>query len=144
MHLAHRRQSTMEPELNMPAMVDIVFLLLIFFMCTSAVSTMEQKLVSRMAKPASGQASAPDPIRPIRIQVRAGAVGKQVQILLNHRPCPSYDSLIEQLTRRRRVMDVQVIIEGHREVLFQHMVSVLDACYQAGMTRVAFSPKDSG
>jgi len=140
MRLVHRRQKNSELELNMPAMVDIVFLLLIFFMCTSTMTTPEQKLAGRMTRPSSGTQATSDDARPIRIQVKADGVNAVV--LLNDRPCRDYESLIDKLKQLRQLADSQVIIEGQNSVLFQHMVNVLDACAQANFTRVAFSPRE--
>jgi len=104
MLLIRRRQIKFEPELNMPAMVDIVFLLLIFFMCTSSLSTSEQSLDSLITRPVQGQPSVPDDSRPVRITVIGGPEHAVYQI--NGQSERNYDGLVDQLERRRESQDI--------------------------------------
>jgi len=139
MLLVRRKKSEFDQKLNMPAMVDIVFLLLIFFMCTSSLTQPEQSMASRMARPTSGQ-KGNDDNRTMRIRVQAVSGG--VLIELNKQICKDFESLLDNLKRRGEIEDISVIIEGQSSVPFRYMVAVLDTCYQANVTRVAFSPRD--
>lgn len=139
MLLVRRKKSEFDQKLNMPAMVDIVFLLLIFFMCTSSLTQPEQSLASQMARPTSSRQKNNDS-RAVRIKVRAVSDG--VLIELNKQMCKDFESLYDNLRRRRETEDIHVIIEGQSNVPYRYMVAVLDTCYRANVTQVAFSPRD--
>lgn len=139
MLLVRRKKSEFDQKLNMPAMVDIVFLLLIFFMCTSSLTHPEQSLASQMARPTSSRQKDNDS-RAARIKVRAVSDG--VLIELNKQICKDFESLYDNLRRRRETEDIRVIIEGQSNVPYRYMVAVLDTCYRANVTQVAFSPRN--
>lgn len=138
MRLIRRKPSVIDLELNMPAMVDIVFLLLIFFMCTSSLIQPEESMASQMTRPGSEKSSSSNE-RTVRIKVRAAdnepifEIDKQIY--------KDFNVLMEKLKSRRDLFDIRIVIEGQSNVPFKHMVAVLDACYRVNVTNVAFSPK---
>jgi len=138
MRLIRRKPSVIDLELNMPAMVDIVFLLLIFFMCTSSLIQPEESMASQMTRPASGMSSTSNE-RLVRIKVRA--VNNKPIVEIDNQLCQDFDILMEKLKLRRDEYDIHVIIEGQNNVPFRYMVAVLDACYRVNVTNVSFSPK---
>jgi biopolymer transport protein ExbD len=124
----------------MASMIDVVFLILIFFMCTSAF-TQEQELKSNLPR-ASGKGPSAEDFGPVRI--RLSAIGNSVSILCDGKPCADFDVLVKTLEARRAVADMPVIIEGQSNVPFRYMVAALDACHRADLQRVAFSAKGGG
>jgi len=124
----------------MAAMVDVVLLLLIFFMCTSSFLPPEQNLPSRLPQTGSAAAAEPEDFEPVRI--RLSVVGEDsVLIECDGAACATLDALERNLTARRAIADVRVIISGEGDVPFGYMVGALDACYRADLRRVAFSAK---
>jgi biopolymer transport protein ExbD len=123
----------------MASMIDVVFLLLIFFMCTSSFRGQESDLPTQLPQVGGGAPGLQADFDPIRIRVSKVETG--VRVALDGRPCVSFDDLGEQLEKRRRLADVPVLIEGDPAVPFEYMVASLDACYEADLTRVAFSAK---
>lgn len=123
----------------MASMIDVVFLLLIFFMCTSSFRGRESDLLTQLPQVGGGAPGIEADFDPIRIRVSKLDTG--VRVALDGKPCSSFDDLGEQLEKRRQLADVPVLIEGDPAVPFAYMVASLDACYEADLSRVAFSAK---
>ena len=126
------------PQLNMTPMIDVIFQLLIFFLCTTSV-LIEKELETQTPRASRGKPAAADDLGPIRVRLSGGASG--VSILCDREMCADFESLVKRLTARRAAGDIPVIIEGQGAVPFRFMVSALDACHRADLHRVAFSAK---
>ncbi len=129
-------------QLKMASMIDVVFLLLIFFMCTSSFRGQENDLPTRLPQVGAARDGLHGDFEPIRIQVSKVHAG--VLVTCAGRPCQSFDGLVEHLEAMRRIADLPVIIEGQDAVPFRHMVAALDACYRADLRRVAFAARGGG
>jgi len=124
----------------MAAMVDVVFLLLVFFLCTSSISQLESSLSSQVSPlgPGSGRESE-DTLPYI---VRLERVSEGVLVSLEDRPCATFEGLFERLRETYiRSGDGSVLIKGQGAVPYRYMIAALDACRRAGFQRVAFSAK---
>jgi len=126
--------------LNMAAMIDVVFLLLIFFMCTMSFVPPEKKLNAQIPR-VSSSADTPRDFEPIRVGVRGGEQG--YKIYCDGQLCSTFAELSGKLRARRAIADIPVIIEGQNEVAFEYMVKALDSCYEAGLSQVAFSANEA-
>jgi biopolymer transport protein ExbD len=69
MKLSHLRRTGHRPELMMTSMIDVVFLLLIYFMTTTATWLPEQELDSAIKVERTGGQSAEQDVRPLIIDV---------------------------------------------------------------------------
>jgi len=147
--LTRQRQKAPSPQLNMTPMIDCVFQLLIFFLCTSSFMT-ENHLVTQLPA-ASKEKPAQEPLPPVRIVV--SRVGEGVMMTCDDQACATFDGLVEKLKARRAIAPapadrdkdrLHVIIEGQAGVPFAYMAGALDACHQADLYSVAFSPKGIG
>ena len=127
------------PELNMAPMIDIVFLLLVFFMCTSSFNENEGQLPAQMPQTSLQGRKLIEDFDPVRITLRSIASGVEVQC--DGQLCSSFDVLYAKLQARRTIADVPVIIEGQKGVPFGSMVAAMDTCYRADFRRVAFSAR---
>lgn len=136
MRLTRQKSVLAVPQLNMASMVDVVFLLLIFFMCTSSLNQPENDISSQL----SGRGQRAVPERLVRIRLLNVATG--VLITCDERSIPDFLSLETELQRRASLEDRPVVIEGQAGVPFRFMVAALDACHRAGVRRVAFSPRE--
>ena len=139
MQLARQKHVRKRPLLNMAAMIDVVFLLLIFFMCTSSFVRPEKNLPSRLPEVGAAAPAEPERLDPVRIAL-AGAP-PAVAVTCDGRPCATAEELVARLRARRAIGDPIVIIQGTPAVPFGDMVAALDACHRAGLGRVAFSPE---
>lgn len=146
MLLMRQRHDRGGVELNMAAMIDVVFLLLVFFMCTTSFDEVENDLTANL--PELGGASLEDDFEPIRVRLCAGEVdgggSANVVIWCDNDRCDTFAMLGEALRDRRAIADVAVIIEAEDSVAFECMVNALDESYAAGFERVAFSPRGAG
>ncbi len=143
MLLTRQQQNPANPQLNMASMVDVVFLLLIFFMCTSSFTQVEDNLPTQLSGIAPGTSQSTD-LPPIRISLQRSASGSVLITCENEVFNESqYMDLVKKLEQLRAIDNVRVIIEGQGSIPFGLMVQALDACYLADLTRVAFSAKGS-
>jgi len=142
MLLTRQKQNPITPQLNMASMVDVVFLLLIFFMCTSSFTQIEDKLTTQLSQVGSGTKQETIELPPIRISLRRSASGEVLITCENEIFRESeFKNLVKKLEEWRAVDDIRVIIEGQGTVPFGSMVRALDACYKADLRQVAFSAK---
>ncbi len=140
MLLARRKREQARPELNMAAMVDVVFLLLIFFMCTSSISRLESSLSGQVSHLGPGSGRESEDMLPYI--VRLERVSEGVLVSLEDRPCATFEGLFDRLRETyARGGDNPVLIKGQGTVPFGYMVAALDACRRAGFQSVAFSAK---
>ncbi len=133
----HRRKPTRDlPELNITSMIDVVFLLLIFFICTASFKIVEKALPTQLPS-ISNEKTSRDLLEPVRIKIRSLSDG--VGILCDASVCSNFDHLFELLKQRRNIADVPVIIEGQGDVAFGYLIQALDTCHMADLKKVIFS-----
>ena len=129
-----------EYEFELPvSMIDVVFLLLIFFLCSSSMARPEKSLPSRL--PRAGPAARPRVDELDAVRIRLFFAGGTVRTTCDGQSCDAPGELLAMLRARRRLGQPPVIIEGQPDVPFGYMVAALDACRQAGLSRAAFSDK---
>lgn len=133
-----RRHRT-EAVLSMTPMIDVVFLLIIFFMC-SQFRTHEGELLARL--PArSGMvpgARVLDDVTPDTIRIYVSRTNTGPRYLLNGAALPEPNRLYPALAalRRRRPDLAEVILDGDDRLDFEHFLFAFNACLRAGLTRV--------
>lgn len=133
------------PEVKMTPMIDVVFLLLIFFVWTSSFELPEFDLPSSLAESPAGTAESSSEIPPtvevydevvIRLAVRNGSVVRE----LNGQPVAGNWQL------RRRIAEIlaigvqpPVIVDPDGEVTMRDAIGAYDAARTAGADRVLFA-----
>ncbi|MCF7958541.1 MAG: biopolymer transporter ExbD [Phycisphaerae bacterium] len=141
MKLTRQTYKPERPSLNMAAMIDVVFLLLIFFMCTTSFTPPESELLAQLPRIEAGQGGRED-FEPVRIYLSVAESNPAVLIQCDGLGCDDFSHLREMLTARKAIADVRVIIGGDPTVPFEYMVQAMDVCYDAGLERVAFSANE--
>lgn len=136
-----------EPDLDISSLIDICFLLLIYFIVTSTIKPREQDLA--MALPTSAPSSEQTEIEPMFIKVdSSGSIfsgtGPSQQALDNN---PSERELPLLLSQLRLYHDgalsagseplVQVYVDP--ETIQQRVIDVLNALAKTGITKVTFT-----
>jgi len=125
------------PELNIASMIDVIFLLLIFFMCTTSFNAPEFILPSQIP----GKTS---PHREIEIfepiQISFKSVLNEIQIYCDMQTCRDFNHLKEMLQRRKDLGDIPVVISGDSKVPFGYMARALDVSYTVGFDKVGYTP----
>ncbi len=135
------RELTAERQWELPtSMIDVVFLLLIFFMCASRFRVLEQRLDAFLPNKGDG----PPPVRiDVEIPIRVTALESapqvprfQVERWVTH----DANELAARLMRLPRPAKYRIVIDGEGNCPFRHLMSALDACARARLTNVAFRP----
>lgn len=135
MKLSKGKRRSGQAELNMATMIDVVFLLLIFFMCTASFSQPEEQMDVSSTVP--GDSVEPVEFDPVRIALIPS--GSTITILCDKTPCSDMRALKQQLALRRQRADAAVIVEGDGRVPFEAMIQAVETARHAKFTNVAFS-----
>lgn len=126
------------PVLNLTSMIDVLFLLIIFFMVATKFDEMERDI--RVAVPQVAQAGDDTPpAQPLIVSVTADGHldldGKQV----------TEQELTSQLAAARTPLtEPTVVIHGDAKCAFQHVASALGACRQAGISELGITVRIAG
>ena len=121
------------PTLNLTSMIDVVFLLIVFFMCATTFNSDQRDIDLRL--PEVAKADQAD-VAPKAKQVAVYAGGR---IALDRQ-----DVTLEQLTEQLRAAKaaqpgLSVVILGDAGCEFQHVAQTLAACKEAGVTQLSVS-----
>jgi biopolymer transport protein ExbD len=133
------------------SMIDVVFLLLIFFLCASKFRQLERRLDAFLPKDKGPSA--------MQVQVRqldeivlhvTALQSRDLQVpQFRIRNWSTHDpnELYSHLARLKSVGDMPVVIDGRPLCPFRHVMTALDCCARAQLTKVEFRPppaKDGG
>lgn len=122
-----------EPHLNLTPMVDIVFLLIIFFMVGTRFAEMERQYDIQLPTVSIVQ---PLTALPDDIVVNVRSDG---EIRLNNE-AKTLDQLeAELVAAKKNYADQGVLIRGDREGPYQHVMDVLAVCKQAKINNVSLA-----
>ena len=120
------------PVLNLTPMIDVVFLLIIFFMVGTKFAEEERKLDLQV--PSVG-AAAPS----LTARKRIVSVLRDGSVLLDDRAL-SVPQLTNELRQARQTSpNMGITIRGDAEGSFQNVAAVLSACKSAGVRNMAVS-----
>jgi biopolymer transport protein ExbD len=122
-----------QPSVNMTPMIDIVFLLIIFFMVGTKFVEMERKIAVQVPAVRDAQTLTPAP------EKRTINVYRDGQISLDRQPVTLDQLTAELAAARQQYADLGVIVRGDAEGAFQNVASVLNACRQAGVAEMGIS-----
>jgi biopolymer transport protein ExbD len=121
------------PALNLTSMIDVLFLLIIFFMVATKFDQLERNI--EVAVPEVALAGSDDtPPEPIVVTVQSnGSMAIGGDILTS-------DQLVSRLTAARsQLHEPTVVIRGDAECAFQHIAAALAACRQAGVSELGIT-----
>src|SRR5438309_983990 len=115
------------PTLNLTSMIDVLFLLVIFFMVATKFDEMERNI--QVAVPQVAQAGeGMSPARPLIVEVLADGKFQLDGALMTE------EQLAAKLSAARTPLtEPTVVIHGDASCPFQHVASALGACRQAGV-----------
>jgi biopolymer transport protein ExbD len=131
-----KRRITKRGRIEIIPLIDTILILLIFYMSFSSFEIKEKRIDAKI--PLITKTVAPGTKFELDLTLH---VYSQSNILVNG---ASYDaeSLREQMQLFHTTPDqpVTVVIEGEADTQYQAIISALDACAQARLTKVAFRP----
>ncbi len=149
-----------ESPLNMTSMIDVVFLLLIFFMCATKFKMPEGALRSYLPRNRGGESSAPTLTKGARVTLttegpRTTCFADETLIpntdlgefeeARGLDPGPNLDEIESHIQRRkdnyRGVAEtgLPVIIDFAPEVPWKYVVEVLNICHRVGVEDISFA-----
>jgi len=130
-----RTQVDEMPNVNMTSMIDVVFLLIIFFMVGTRFADLEREInlnVPQVADKGVLKAAA---------ERRVINVYQNGEVTLDGRSV-TLDELTTQLTAdHQHTLDRGVLVRGDGAGNFQRIAEVLNACKQAGVAELSLSAK---
>lgn len=133
-----RRQRPEEVGVNLTPLIDVVFLLLIFFMVTTTF-TRETQLKVDLPQAASGEPVEQD-LQVIELTISAaGEVAVNEQVLAN----PSLDNLKRALQRESAGnTELPLVITADGQAPHQAVVNAMDAAGQLGFSRLRLTTSE--
>jgi biopolymer transport protein ExbD len=116
-----------EPTLNLTAMLDVMFLLIIFFMLGTKFVDAERKIALRVPEVVDRGALTAAPARRIVNVYRDGSV------TLDRAPVTLEELTSRLAAARAQYSDLGVLVRGDAEGEFRYVATTLNACKQAGI-----------
>jgi biopolymer transport protein ExbD len=144
----YNRTSRVRLDIQMTPMIDVVFQLLIFFVCTASVQLQEESLpATPRLKAATGGGTAVAPVDPdldalpevvIVIHRQAAAV----EWLVNTEACSTLDEVRRRMTALAKIgamkAKVPVVLDVADDVPMAAAIDVYDLCLSLGYQKVQF------
>ena len=122
-----------QPSLNLTPMIDVVFLLIIFFMVGTKFTELERKIALEVPQVADIDALTPAPERRVINVYRDGRIELDHEFI-------TVEQLVETLARAKsEYAELGVLVRGDGEGEFQGVASVLGACRQAGISEMGIA-----
>ncbi len=116
-----------EPTLNLTAMLDVMFLLIIFFMLGTKFVDAERKIALRVPEVVDRGALTTAPARKIVNVYRDGSV------TLDRAPVTLPELTSRLSAARQQYSELGVLVRGDAEGEFRNVAAALNACKQAGI-----------
>lgn len=128
-----------EPEVNLTSLIDVVLLLLIFFMVTTS---FVRETEIRLQLPEASAAAAPEVSDSLEITVTAdGNYMVDGREIVNRRPDTLRRALIQVAGDLR---DQQVVIRADARVAHQSVVTAMDVAGRLGFVRINIATVEHG
>ena len=129
-------------DVAMTPMIDVVFQLLIFFICTASFQAAEELLPMGLAAQVESGAGGSNPTEPEleRIIVRATQAGGETQWEIHGRPAISLHAVrqaLEQIAQADRSRPITLDVSG--DVPLGDMIDAYDICRLVGLAKIEFA-----
>ncbi len=122
-----------QPTLNLTPMIDIVFLLIIFFMLGTKFTELERNIGLHVPQVAKAGALTRAPHR------RLVEVHRDGSITLDQEAVDLEQLRARLIDARRQYEDLGVLVRGDRKAEYQGVATVLSVCKQAGIRDLGIS-----
>lgn len=134
MNLSPRRRD--EPEINLTPLIDVVFLMLIFFMVST---TFLREAELQVTLPDSSQEPATEPQPPLELTInRQGTVFLDGRPLLNNQ-LDTIRRAVEKAVAGRPAASSRLVIRADARAEHRMVVRALDAVGRAGVSNVGIA-----
>lgn len=136
-------ESRQPAELNMTSMIDVIFLLLVFFVFTANFDELEKLLPMNLSlagsTPTGQKTNVPERAEEVRIKIRRDA-NRGLFWVVDGDDCSTAETL-GQILRRRLAAQPTVVVSPDGDVPMESVLDVYDLCRQNGLTRIQFTAK---
>jgi len=142
MHIPHSHHAQREFSVQMTPMIDVVFLLLIFFVCTASFQIPESVLPSPLSLDGASADAPSDVVEPELERVVIEIVQREDagMIRINGRECASLDAMSELLVALVEIdASLPVILDIGGNVPVGTAIDVYDRCRLAGFRKIQFA-----
>ncbi|MFP6604456.1 MAG: biopolymer transporter ExbD [Pirellulaceae bacterium] len=136
-----------ELEIKLTPMIDVVFLLLVFFIWNAQLQKIEYVLPSQLSVAAGNQEA--QPMEPLPeadfddVVVRIRWLNEQPSWSINDNPVASLAELQERLMIIQEIKrDAPVILHPDKQVPLGHVIDVYDRSRSAGFDRIQFAASE--
>jgi biopolymer transport protein ExbD len=126
------------PTLNLTSMIDVLFLLIIFFMVATKFDELERNIdVAVPEVPQAGDTGPPP--KPFVVAVQPDG-----SIQLDGSSVSLEDLTARLVSARTALGEPSVVIRGDAKCAFQHVAAALAACRQAGVAELGITVRIAG
>ncbi len=139
MKLSNRKRSGAAVEMQMTSMIDVTFLLLIFFMTTSGFQQTERELDPNIKVNKAAATRATSRVEPAMIDVMRGSSGEFVYKLGGREMIAATE--LENILRKLEGKGEGAYIRADNEAPFDMAATAIQAAKQAGFVKVTYDPK---
>ncbi len=120
-----------EPEFQMAPMIDIVFQLLIFFMCVTTLQTIR---IEKMELPFASASAKPDDITGAAVINLTWQGGDKVDNVNINGEQVAYGAISDHLKKmQEKNRNLRVLLRADQRMRYKHVREVMDACTRAGV-----------
>lgn len=126
------------PALNLTSMIDVLFLLIIFFMVATKFDEMERNIEVAVPQVAQAGEDAP-PKQPLIVSVLADG-----KMSLDGKDVSESELTSKLAAARTPLTEPTVVIHGDAKCAFQHVATALGACRQAGISELGITVRIAG
>lgn len=130
------RKKLGDPEINMTPMIDVVFQMIIFFVCTAELDkqTFDENVILEWAK--SGQEV--EEVHPLTVTVNIRDDGL-VTIGGTGLSIVAYRQFMRTMAGKYGGQNIPVVIRGDRNSKHAHIKAIMDVCKGVGIWKVSFA-----
>ncbi len=140
---AHANRSAEEGELKMTSMIDVVFLLLIFFVCTASFERLEAELPTQL-QPTSGTEpqpiDAPEEADPRQVVVSVSLPEETVLWHVGEQACSTPTELraaLREIAESSTTSPVLLVCAG--DVPYGELIRLYDICRELQFAEIGFA-----
>lgn len=131
-------------SINMTPLIDVIFLLMIFFLMTINLNKPEGVLGNQLPEVGRRNTSdAPKDFEIVRLRVKMIKDNQQLKIFLQERVVYSYEDLLYYLDQLPK--EIMIILEPSNNVPYKHVIGVYNMCLKSRKSNIVFSiPESAG
>ena len=145
-HNSVHRAASGRMEVKMTPMIDVIFLLLVFFVCTASFQAVEEVLPTHLLLSGASNAEAPVDPRLIdldEIVVAIGWTDGRARWRINDKDYERFDEVGAVLAAVARLKnELPVILDADDNVPLENVIDAYDLCRRLGLVKIQFAASE--